>query len=63
MADLKGDIPTILDTLAAEINKLQADVAALRTAYNTHQHAALNAVPSVGIVGALTSVALTHHGR
>jgi hypothetical protein len=42
----------VISTLVDQVNQLQKEFAALLAAYNTHQHSALNAVPSVGLATA-----------
>lgn len=45
------DDPMSNRAMYALLQSMLTDMNALKTAHNTHQHAALNAAPAVGLVG------------
>lgn len=50
-------VPANQQDIAAAIEQLQETVNKLIAAYNTHQHAALNAAPAVGLIAGNAAVA------
>lgn len=53
-AQALGD-PVEQRAIIALIQSVVLDLAAIKLAHNTHQHSALNAVPSVALVGNLNT--------
>lgn len=53
-----GAIPDQLSSreLSTLLQSLLTDMTTIKTNFNTHQHSALNAVPSVGIIGNFNTV-------
>lgn len=50
------DDPQASRAMIALLTSILTDLTALMTAHNTHQHAALNAVPSVALMGNLNTL-------